>query len=65
MKLPRARLLLVWFCTVASGLLGWLLLFAAWSGNWWAVAGWAFGITTAVAVIPWVSEIKDGSEDRR
>lgn len=58
-RLRTVGLLLVALCTVASGMLGWLLLFAAWSGNPWAAAGWAFGITTAVAVTPWVAGINN------
>jgi len=32
-----------------ASVLGWTLLLAALTGNWWAAAGWAFAITNSVA----------------
>ena len=52
MPATRRRLvqfLLLLVCTPISGVLGWVLLIASLAGNWWALAGWIFALTTVLS----------------
>lgn len=43
------QFLLLVVCSPISGVLGWVLLVASLAGNWWALAGWIFALTTVLA----------------
>lgn len=52
MSAPRRRLmqfLVLLVCSPVSGVLGWVLLIASLAGNWWALAGWLFALTTVLS----------------